>query len=146
MKTKILTLTLVFSIYILTKAQETMVRHEKSDEIIEFANGIRNVAQFHDFENCCMSIKLIECTNSVGTFPGEAGKDILFYNLYFRIKLLDQNSGKTTIRNFWVEGGYHNPRNYKFEAKNRRLIFVHGTQKKPIKISITITETGVLIE
>ena len=146
MKTKILTLTFVFSISILAKAQETKVRHEKSDEIIEFVNGIRNIERFHDFANCCVNIKLIESTDSIGTFPGEVEKDIILYNLYLRIQLLDEESGKTTMRNLWVEGGYHNPRNYRFEAKNRRVTFIHGTEKEPINISITITETGVLIE
>ncbi len=129
----------------MTQAQETSVRYEKSHEINRFVDCIRNIERFHDFKDCCIDIKLIECTDSIGSFPGEKGKDILFYTLYFRMKLLDNDSGKTTTKNFWVEGKYHNPRNYKFEPKGRRLTFIHGTEKEPINISITFTKTGVQV-
>jgi len=146
MKILLLTFYFVFALNFMINAQKVEVVIEESDEINEFASYIRNVELFHDFSDCCIGIKLIECGNLIGTFPGEHGKELLLYDLYISVKQLDEESGKSTIGYFWVRGKYHNPRNYQFEAKEKRLIFEHGTEKEPIKISLILSSEGIKIE
>ena len=123
MKLILSTFYFVFVLNYVTNAQKIEVVTEKSDEINEFASYIRNVELFHDFTDCCIGGKLIECGNIIGTFPAEHGKELVLYDLYISVKQLNEKSGKSNTGYFWVRGKYHNPRNYKFEAKERRLIF-----------------------
>ncbi len=136
----------VFALIFATNAQKVEVVSEESDEINKFASNIRNVELFHDYTDCCLGVKLIECGNIVGTFPGEHGKELLLYDLYILVKQLDEKSGERSIGYFWVRGKYHNPRNYRFVEKERRLIFEHGIEKEPIKISLILSSEGIKIE
>ncbi len=142
----LLALTIFFGLSFSSKAQSIEVKKETSNSINEFANSIRNIEVFNELENCCIGVRLFECGTIVGSFPGEEAKEFLLYDLYVSIKQLDEKTRKSPTGYFWVEGKFHNPRDYKFESPENRLTFFHGTDKYPIKISMILSSNNIQIE
>lgn len=135
---------IIFRVNFTSNAQASKI--DPLDPIIDFANCARNIYTFSDLENCCIAIKLIECNDVIGRFPGEEEKDIVLFKLYLSINQLDEKNGKLIKGFFWVEGKYHNPRNYIFHRNENRLIFVHGTKERPKRVSMIISSSEIRIE
>ncbi len=142
MKQFILTFLIILSFGFLTIAQEISVTKEESDQLNSFANSIRNIEQFG---SNYIFIKLFECGRSIGSYPGLEGMDIILFDFYISVKERTEEL-PTTYATFWVDGDFHNPRNYQFEAELRTLTFEHGTDNQPKATTLTISTTGIQTE
>lgn len=142
MKATILSI-LVFCIaYLDLSAQDIEISTEKSNEINDFANSITEIKEFgSDY----IAVKIIVAGREIGGHPELKGKDIVLYDLYLRIQ--ERIKDYQTINgSFWVDGDFHNPRNFEFDPETKTLIFQEGTNENPKKIALILTATGIKIK
>ncbi len=142
MKPTILSI-LIFCITCLSvNAQDIKISTEKSNEINDFANSVTEVKEFgSDY----IAVKIIVAAREIGGHPELPGKDVVLYDLYLRIQ--ERAKDYQTIKgNFWVDGDFHNPRNFEFDPETKTLKFQEGTVENPKTTALIITATGVKIK
>lgn len=142
MKATILSILIFYILCLDVNAQDFKISTEKSYEINDFANSITEVKEFgSDY----IAVKIIVAGREIGGHPELPGKDLVLYDLYLRIQ--ERTKAYQTINgSFWVDGDFHNPRNFEFDPETKTLKFQEGTVENPKKIALMTTATGIKIK
>lgn len=117
------------------RSQSIEVIEENSKDNIQLLNSIGAVYEFSEAE---FALKLIERSLITTTHVRGLEGDVVIQQLYLSVrKLVDD---KTLTKTYWVDGNYHNPREYTFDFQNQILSFNHGSVEyaniEKLKVSV----------
>lgn len=137
---------LLFALFVMlpfvASAQDIKISDEKSKALNDFAYSITEV---ENFNSDYIAVKLIVAGRTIVNHPDLPGLDVVFYDQYLRVQERTKDS-PTVYGNFWVEGDFHNPRNFNFDPSTKTLEFQHGTDEKPKTLELILTAMGIKIK
>lgn len=112
-------------------AQTVEIAKVESEEINHFADSIRDIKTF---SSKYIFVKLIECEI--------IQEHAIRFNLYILVKERS-NFSIITQGSFWLNGAYHNPRNYQMSSDMDRLTFEHGSIQQPSTTVLKISTSEI---
>ena len=122
------------------------IKIEKSTEkdLLISPYHLTSVREFSDSSH--LAIKIIELRKNIGPHPDEVGQEVVLSNFLLLVKERFDDGRKDAATNFWINGKFYNPRDFKFIKADKLLIFKYGTDKNVKTATLIVSSKDIKIK